>query len=50
MRHSLILTLAAAILAGCAGAEPGQVRTGKPSFDATPHHGPGTPNSRRGGR
>jgi len=50
MRPLLVLTLAALTLAACASADPGQIRAGKPIFEAKPHHGPGTPVTRRGGR
>lgn len=51
MRQTFAIALAALVLAGCAAPDPGQVRAGKPSLAAgAPHHGPGTPVSRHGGR
>jgi hypothetical protein len=50
MRPIPVLILAALTLAACASADPGQIRMGKPSLDTAPHHGPGTPVTRLGGR
>ena len=50
MRPSLVIMFAALALAGCTTPDTGVMRAGKPAYDAPPHHGPGTPVTRRGGR